>query len=240
MQPEPTPRARRASRARYSARVTSTAPSVRRCGVVHCTSNSRAPSSRSSSTVAQHATFDASVTRWNIDSPANSPPIAQPVEPTDQLVVAPHLDTVRPAELVQPRVRVARTTRRSNRADGADRRTRASPPRTRCRPGSRSAGSPTAATGSRGIRRAGSRRADRRPPREHALDAHREQPAPVRVEHRSRLEIAADRDHVVVAVGGGSGSSQRDGGGSTGQPSHRSAQAAPRAIWPTWISSVPA
>ena len=52
-----------------------------RCGVVHCTSNSRAPSRRSSSTVAQHATFDASVTRWNIDSPANKPPIRTPYSP---------------------------------------------------------------------------------------------------------------------------------------------------------------
>ena len=60
---------------------TSTAPSERRCGVVHCTSNSSAPSSRSSSTVAQHATFDASVTRWNIDSPANRPPMRTPYSP---------------------------------------------------------------------------------------------------------------------------------------------------------------
>ena len=38
----------------------------------------RCPSARSRSTSATRATFDASVRRWNIDSPANSPPMATP------------------------------------------------------------------------------------------------------------------------------------------------------------------
>ena len=67
------------SRARKSPRATSRAPSVRRCGVVHCTSSTRAPPAAASrSTSAPSATLDASVATWNIDSAANSPPTSTP------------------------------------------------------------------------------------------------------------------------------------------------------------------
>ena len=195
----PRPSASAAS-GRYSARVTSTAPSERRCGVVHCTSNSAAPSSRSSSTVAQHATFDASVTRWNIDSPAKNPPIRTPYRPPTSSPPSPRLDAVRPTQLVQPRVRVderlvdptVRTARIGARAHHVA--------RTRCRRGSRNAGS--RARNDRlhveAVERDDAARIGR-PPREHAVGAHREEPAPVRVEHRARLEIATDRDHLVAS-----------------------------------------
>ena len=51
--------------------------------MLHCTSSSRwsAYSSRSRSTRPTSATFDASRSTWNIDSPANSPPIATPYRP---------------------------------------------------------------------------------------------------------------------------------------------------------------
>ena len=55
-----------------------TAPIRSVCSVVICTSSSTKPRSRSRSTSATSATFDASVTRWNIDSPANNPPTATP------------------------------------------------------------------------------------------------------------------------------------------------------------------
>ena len=105
------PRARRPRRA------------CRRCGVVHCTSNSAAPSSRSSSTVAQHATFDASVTRWNIDSPANSPPMRSAVEPARRARrrATPRRCAPSPARAAACTRR--RTSRRSSRAAGAGRRT---------------------------------------------------------------------------------------------------------------------
>jgi len=48
------------------------------CEVVICTSKRTNPRSRSRSTRATRATLDASVTRWNIDSPAKSPPTATP------------------------------------------------------------------------------------------------------------------------------------------------------------------
>ena len=89
------------------------------------------------------------------------PADAHAVEAADQLVPDPGLDAVRPSQLVQPAVRVARTTRRSTRAAAAGPRTRASPPRTRCRSGRRSGAGRASATGSDGTRRAGECRADR-------------------------------------------------------------------------------
>ena len=63
------------------ARDTSTAPSDSRCGVVHCTSNSTTPSVRNSSTVGPQRDLRRVVTRWNIDSPANNPPMRTPYKP---------------------------------------------------------------------------------------------------------------------------------------------------------------
>ena len=59
------------------------APRVARCGVVHWTSSSRrgTPSPVSSRTSSTRATLDASVRRWNIDSPANRPPMPTPYSP---------------------------------------------------------------------------------------------------------------------------------------------------------------
>ena len=57
----------------------STAPSDARWSVLHCTSSRRLPPHpRSVSTSDTSATFDASRSRWNIDSPANRPPISTP------------------------------------------------------------------------------------------------------------------------------------------------------------------
>src|SRR5205085_7091452 len=66
------------TRARYRSRGTATQPSSSRCEVSTCTSKSVKPRSRSLPAVAAKATLDAPVTRWNIDSPANSPPMAMP------------------------------------------------------------------------------------------------------------------------------------------------------------------
>ncbi len=53
----------------------------RQMGVVHCTSSSSASRSRSQSSSAISATFDASVSTWNIDSPAKSRSIPTPYSP---------------------------------------------------------------------------------------------------------------------------------------------------------------
>ena len=84
-------------------------PSVARCGVTHCTSSTRrsACSSRSRSTSPISATFEASRSRWNIDSPANTPPMLDAVQPARQPAVAPRLDRVHPAQLVQRDVGIA-------------------------------------------------------------------------------------------------------------------------------------
>src|SRR5256712_1899964 len=73
----------RASRTgeRYAARGISRQPSSDRCGVSPCTSTIRNPRSRSRSAQAAKAALDAPLTRWNIDSPANSPPNAMPYSP---------------------------------------------------------------------------------------------------------------------------------------------------------------
>ena len=61
----------------------------------------------SRSTSPTSATFEASRSRWNIDSPGEQPADRHAVQPAGQPAVAPRLDRVRPAELVQPEVRRA-------------------------------------------------------------------------------------------------------------------------------------
>ena len=91
----------------YQPGCTSTAPSETRWGVAHCTSSSRpaGAGSATAATRATRATLDASVWRWNIDSPANRPPMATPYSPpASRPSAVPGLDAVDPAELVQPAV----------------------------------------------------------------------------------------------------------------------------------------
>ena len=59
----------------------SCAPKVFRCGVVHWMSSSLKPRSRSRSTSATSATFEASVAVWNMLSPKNTPRSATPYNP---------------------------------------------------------------------------------------------------------------------------------------------------------------
>ena len=64
------------------------------------------PASRSRSTRPTSATFDASVRRWNIDSPANSPPMATPYSPPASVPSGVHASTLwAQPQLVQPRGR---------------------------------------------------------------------------------------------------------------------------------------
>ena len=85
----------------------------------------RSPSARSRSTSATSATFEASRPRWNIDSPANSPPIATPYSPpasspsrqASTLCAQPssvQLDVrgARPSGVIQPARAAGRRTRR--------------------------------------------------------------------------------------------------------------------------------
>ena len=78
------------------------------------------------------ATFDASVARWNIDSPAKKPADRDAVQAADQLAVVPGLDAVRPPEPVQLAVRGDERLVDPTVRVGPDPRTRASPLRTRC------------------------------------------------------------------------------------------------------------
>ena len=143
-----------ASNRRYSPRPTSTAPSERRWGVVHCTSKSVAPSSFKSSTVAQHATFDASVTRWNIDSPAKNRPMRTPYRPPTSTPSC-HTST----ECAQPnscrRVYASTNDASIQPCGRSGRRSRASRRRRPCSPGARSGRWRAAASGCGGSRRAG-------------------------------------------------------------------------------------
>ena len=79
---------------RYLARGTSTAPS----DVSAASSTARRAATRrrhaAASTSAASATFPASVTRWNIDSPANSPPIATPYTPPTSAPSGVHASTL--------------------------------------------------------------------------------------------------------------------------------------------------
>ena len=54
------------------------------------------------------ATFEASGTVANIDSPANVSPERDSVETADQLTVTPSFDAVRVPELVQPEIALAK------------------------------------------------------------------------------------------------------------------------------------
>ena len=78
------------------------------------------------------------------------------VQPAGEPPVAPGLDRVHPAQLVQAQVRRPDLRRRSSRCRGAGPRRRRGPPRTPCRPGSRSRGPSGAATGTRACRARGS------------------------------------------------------------------------------------
>ena len=80
-------------------------PSDARCGVCHWVSTSRSSPSSSSSTSPTSAAFEASVSWWNIDSPANRPPIGDAVQPAHEAPVAPGLHRVHPAQLVEAEVR---------------------------------------------------------------------------------------------------------------------------------------
>ena len=180
-------------------------PSEARWGVCHWTSRSRGSSgsSRRRSTSATSATFEASVSRWNIDSPANSPPIETPYSAAGEPAVAPGLHRVHPAEPVQLDVR-----RPDRRVDPA------------CGPAGVGAG--VDHLGQRGVD------ADlepaHRPPqrprhpqavqRQHAASyrrepqhrvaapprRHREQPPPVGLQQRPRRQVGPRRDQVVVRV----------------------------------------
>src|SRR5262249_8821219 len=79
---------------RYFGRGTSTAPSDARWGVVHWTSSTDGLPSRRRSTSAASAALPASVTRWNIDSAAKSPPIATPYTPPARTPPADHASTL--------------------------------------------------------------------------------------------------------------------------------------------------
>ena len=91
------------SRARYSRRVTSTTPSVARCGVGHCTSSSRSAACSSVQQVHQRDQRDlrgvahAGEHRLAGEQAADG----HAVQPTGERAVAPRLDRVRPAEPVQ-------------------------------------------------------------------------------------------------------------------------------------------
>ena len=169
---------------------------------LHVQQPAAACSSVSSSTSPTSATFEASRTRWNIDSPANSPPIADAVQPADQLAVAPRLDRVRPAEPVQLAVRRRDVAGDPARSRATGRRTPPPPRRRRCRPGSRSRGTTGAATGTPRSPSSGTMpRSHRREPvhrRPDAVLGHREDPAPVRRQQRPRRQVGADPDQVVA------------------------------------------
>ena len=62
----------------YLSRGTSTAPRLARCSVFHWQSMSVSGWSSSRPTSPTRAALEASVTRWNIDSPAKRPPMATP------------------------------------------------------------------------------------------------------------------------------------------------------------------
>ena len=179
-----------------------------------------ARSPRSRSTRATSATLDASVARWNIDSPAKRPPMRTPYRPpTSSPSSSQRLDAVGPAEVVQADV-------------GLDERRRDPAARpagvgaahhhlgeARCRCGPRSGAA---------LRR--SERLTRRPssgmtprgsgdhqPTLRRAERHREQPAAVGGEQRARLEVGADaRRCRRRRPCSGAGNRHRVGGGSIG------------------------
>ena len=109
----------RAHRGRSAARGsrrrgTSTAPSEAEVlgRPLHVEQAPATPSAGAARPGATSATFDASGRRWNIDSPANSPPIATPYRPPARPVVVPRLHAVGPA-----RARAAGRRRRGSPGD---------------------------------------------------------------------------------------------------------------------------
>ena len=163
------------------------------------TARRRATSSPRWSTRPISATFEASRSRWNIDSPANSRPMPEPVHPADEPAVAvTGLDGVRPAQAVQldvgrADVRVdpaARTGRVGAGVDDLLERGVDGDVETPGRPAHRP----------RDLQRPGLQHAaaHRRPPQQPTGLRHREGTVPVGVHDRRRLEVGAGDDTVVV------------------------------------------
>ena len=155
-------------------------------------------------------------------------------------VRCPRFDAVRPAQLVQTGVRVDEVV-----VDPAVRpgRLGARPHDVRERAVDRD-GEPPAGAAQRPALVEAVEREDParvgRPPRDRSApaDAHREQTAAVRGEQRARLQVGADTDDLRLV--GGVGRRQQPGRRRR-LDGHRHPQPRRlRAIWPTWISSVPA
>ena len=172
------------------------------------------------------------------------PADAHAVEPADELAVAPRLDAVRPAQLVQARVRVDErlvdpAVRAARIGAAAHHRVeRGVDPDLEAR-GSRARSDAAA----RGTRRAGSRRADR-------ATTTRATPS-ARIGNRPRRYAAstvpgsrsAPTAMIVVGSVRGVGIGQVPDATAAARPASRRTPAqasSARAIWPTWISSVPA
>ena len=175
-----------------------------RCGVCHCVSTSRSCAVVEQLAPARPApTFDASVSWWNIDSPAKRPPTATPYRPP----------TRRPSrqvstECTQPRswsrryaVRIWSSIQPDGRAGSAQASmtsahavsTRTSKRRTDLRSDRRH----------RQVGRSQHPAPDRAEPRHRrapAADRHREQPPPVGRQQGARLEVGTGGDQVVVGV----------------------------------------
>ena len=92
------------SRLRYSRRGSSTAPSERRCGVIHCTSSSSAPVSRSQSTRRDERDLRGVGGRVEHRLAGEEPADAHAVEAADELAVGVALDRVGPAHVVEAEV----------------------------------------------------------------------------------------------------------------------------------------
>ena len=160
------PARRRPRRAVAGSRSRGTSTAPRRPGGVSSTGRraaSCAARSRSHSTRATSATFDASVAAVEHRLAGEEPVDGHAVEAADQLaVVGPRLDAVGPAQLVQPRVGVDERRRDPAAAAGRVGAGRRSRSRKRGVDADLVAPAPTgAATGSRAARRAGGRRAGR-------------------------------------------------------------------------------
>src|SRR6266511_2383767 len=229
------------SSSRYFARGTSTAPSDARCGVVHWTSSSIAPPPRSRSTSAARAAFPPSVTRWNIDSAANSPPMATPYTPPASTPSVVHASTlcVQPSRCsvvyastksssIQPCGRLGCAHSRITSSNAVS--TVISNRRRERRNDllSRNASRGTIPRGSGDHHATGPPRPTRignKPPRYAASSVPGSRSAPTPAISVSSADSAG-------------GSNQDVGGGSIGTVTPQASRL--RAIWPTWISSVPA
>ena len=195
----------RSSSPRYAGRGTATAPRVARCGVTHCTSSSRpsTPSAVISETSATSATFDASRTRWNIDSPANSPPIPTPYSPPASSP-SRHAST----ECAQPSrcssayaAAMSRVIHPASRAGSPQRATTSSKAVStrisKSRHERRSDRDTTSPSSGTIPRCAGREPVHRRPG---AVLGHREDPPAVRRQQGPRREVGADADQVVLGL----------------------------------------